>query len=336
MSKKSTLKLAQEYRQQLDAFLQSRARLDGFEFKLLYPGGDEGMFFVCLLYESDKLEIQHDTPATVFGARDKAALLALAGTEHACEKRNGSALTFEFRDNDHDFSFSLFCTTRLVRFLSMDKKAVKIEVELDLLADHPVSMFGGPKSGDDRLGGVEGPPPGTAKTLILEAEGSFPEFQKEHQKFFRCLTALKKFPTNLLTIERMDTLILGGSPAAFEIGFAPYQMDGQTWRPYLILQDGPALPAGTVQELQGLKLAIDAKNPPEGKMYDLYREGRPPAEIVSMSFGKIKGKTIDCTLELKLALAEIADHNPEHRYKDVVCKLKTRIPVAEGFASPGP
>ena len=319
--------IAEAYRKKLITLLEDHSVLRGFNFQLLYPGGDEGLFFVRLHREEPHLEIKHDSPATIFGARDKAGLAGLAGSEHACNKRNGSGVVFDLRDDDYDFSFTVFCDTRIVRFLEVDQKTVRLQLELNLLPDEPVSMSGGARRGDPIWG--EQAPTGLSKTLTLEAEGSFAEFLKEHQKFFKSLTALKKFPIDLLSIDRMDTLTLGGAGSAYEIGFAEYRLGSESFRPYLILHDGPRLP-GTVAELQNTTLTFDEK--PEGQMYDLYREGRPSVELLSMSFGKIKGKSIDCVLELKLGLAEIAQRNPEHRYKDATCKLKTRISVAEGFS----
>ena len=182
-------------------------------------------------------------------------------------------------------------------------------------------------------GAVRGPherrgPPPTAGNLVLEAEGSFADFQKEHGKFFKSLTALKAFPVKDLRVARMDALKLGGSVPAWELGFEELELRGEVSRPYVVLQCSPSLPDVPAQALAGVELELDDVH---GQVYDLYKGGRPFAELERLSFGKVKGKNLECTLELRLRLAEAAHHNPDHRYKDATVKLKTRIPFATGF-----
>lgn len=110
------------------------------------------------------MAITHDTPATVFGVRSKEGLAGLAGTTHACQERDGSALCFEVSDQDYRFTFFVFCTTRLVRFVALDKKTVRVQVELDLRTDMAVHFSGGEQYGD-RIG-AEGPPP-VSRSLVL-------------------------------------------------------------------------------------------------------------------------------------------------------------------------
>ncbi len=324
MASDSAISRAEPYRRRVDEFL-GEGPLPPFSFELSYVGKSDGLFFVRFVSELEALEIKHDTPAVVFGARDKAEMSALSGLEIPCESRV-SAVSFEFRDDDGQWTFMVFGTTRLVRVLEVGKKDVRLEAEFLPDPEHPVSTYGGRHDDDERLMGHEGAPPKcTGDVLKLLATCSLSDFQKEQQKYWKSLTAPKKFPTELLVLDRMDVLTLGGSGSSYEIGFAPYQLDGYTQRPYVIFEDGPCLPEVPVSELEGV--AVEFEESLEGRMYDLYPGGRPFVELVSMRFGKVKRNEIECVLELKIGLAEIAHHNPSHRYRDATVKLKTKLSV---------
>lgn len=329
MASSSAIIHAEPYRRRVDEFLE-KGTLPPFSFELAYIGKSDGLFFVRLMSELETLEIKHDPPAVLFGAKDKTELGMLSGLEIFCEPRV-SAVSFEFRNEAGQWTFMVFGTTRLVRVLEVGKKDVRLEIEFILDPTHSVSTYGGLHRDDERLMGLEGPPPKSAgSVLILPATCPLADFQKEHQKYWKSLTAPKKFPTKLLALERLDQLTLGGSSSSYEIGFAPYQLDDRTQRPYLILEDGPSLPDVPVSDLEGLSLQLE--EPLHGRMYDLYPEGRPFASLVSMRFGKIRKNEIECLLELKIELAEIAHHNPSHRYRDATVKLKTKLSLQDGFA----
>ncbi len=335
-----------EMRARYERFLRSLGAaggpLAGCRFQLASAG--DGHFFVTVTRETTieeaALELSFSGPAVQINVQSEQEFKALEGTELPFPDHS-YAVTFGLKKNEpgkedttttYDYSYCVAAAVSTFRFVSIDSTEVRIEVELLLQGE--LSSYG-TISGYEISEDTEPQPDQAPKNqpVKLEASCSYLEVHDALDNYFRTLSPPAEFPVEKLSIEWVDKLGLLAAPVEQEIMFNEYSLGGQTMHPNFLIDEPFGLGVSSVKELEGRRYSFDrtARTSPWGRIFNLYPRGSPYACVTTLSFGRITDGHIECVFEIHLSLAEIAKHNPSHRYNDTTCILKTKISVSEGF-----